>query len=214
MIMTSETKILAGVLTLTLLIIIGGAFLAGSGTRDPQAPVDQPERLVRADDPVLGPADAKVTVVEFGDFQCPACGALHPILQELKKNNAEQPVRFVYRHFPLTAIHEHAQLAAEAAVEAQLQGKFWEFHDVLFANQNKLDRSGLEEHAQTVDLQLEQFKRALDEGMHREAVRQDLVDAQALRLQGTPSLFINDVQFTGQYSLSGLQAAIDAVLGE
>jgi protein-disulfide isomerase len=156
----------------------------------------------------LGPIDAKVTVVEFGDFECPACGALHPLLQQLKANNKDTSVRFVYRHFPLSQ-HPNAQLAAEASVEAAQQGKFWEFHDQLFTHQNDLDRASLEEYAQAVGLDINAFKKALDENTHRAFVIDDQSDGEAARVNSTPTVFINGIKFTGQFTVAGLQAAID-----
>lgn len=210
---TNETKILVGIIVVTVFIIIGGAFLAGrnnGGSGEP-LPADQLERLVRADDPVLGSAEAQVTVVEFGDFQCPACGALHPVLKQIKETNKEAGVRFIYRHFPLEQ-HEFAQKAAEAAVEAQEQGKFWEYHDVLFENQLALDRPDLERYAEQLGFGMDEFRRALDENTHTEAVLQDRSDGNAVGVRGTPSVYINGVLYTGAYSVEGLQAAIDQVV--
>mgnify|MGYP002624585724 FL=1 len=134
--MNSDTKVIICVVIATVVVIIGGALYANRNTNQAEnhqtAPVDNPERLVGADDPILGAENATVTVVEFGDFQCPACGALHPVLQQVKEDLGDQPVRFVYRQFPLTQIHEYAQLAAEASLAADAQGKFWEYHDLLF----------------------------------------------------------------------------------
>lgn len=213
--MTGETKVLIGVLAATVLIILGGAWWAGQRQAEPVAvPAADQERLVRADDPVLGPAEAQVTVVEFGDFQCPACGTLHPVLKHVKEQYADQSVRFVYRQFPLSQVHEYAQLAAEASLAAQAQGKFWEYHDRLFENQDALEREDLIAHARELGLDVDALTRALDEGTYREAVQQDLTDANILRLRGTPTLFVNGVQYTGAYTTDALAAAIDAALNQ
>lgn len=207
--MTTETKTLVGVLVVTVLIIIAGGFLAGRGgapTVDDHA-VDS-ERLVRDTSPVLGPADAAVTIVEFGDFQCPACGALHPVLELVKDANPD--VAFVYRQFPLTQIHEFAQGAAEASFAAASQGQFWPYHDLLFENQSQLTRDDLITHAGTLGLDVAQFTSELDEGVHREAVQQDLTDGNILGVRGTPTLFINDLRYQGPLSVDGIQAAIEA----
>lgn len=213
MALTGEHKVLIGVLVVTVLIIIGGAFLAGQDANAPTAsePVSNPDRLVREDDPVLGPEDAQVTVVEFGDFECPACGALHPPLKQVKADNADASVRFVYRQFPLEQ-HDHAQLSAEASLEAQAQGKFWEYHDLLFENQNSLTREDLESYAEQLELDMDSFRAALDDGRHADAVEEDKVDGRAVGVRGTPSLYINGVSYTGQYSVAALQAAIDQAL--
>lgn len=210
MALTTEMKVLGGVLIVTVLIVIGGAFLVGRSPAGENEPVS-PEVLVRPNSHSTGPADAKVTVVEFGDFECPACGALHPLLQQVKVNNKDTSVRFVYRHFPLSQ-HPNAQLAAEASVEAGRQGKFWEFHDLLFTNQNNLDRASLENYAADLGLDTEAFKKALDENTHRGFVLDDRTDGQVARVDSTPTLFINGLHFKGQYSVRSLQAAIDEYL--
>lgn len=223
--MNTETKVLGGVLAVTLLVIIGGAFFVSSGSDDaiPSEPVAEAERLVRGTDPAFSQgksgtvadfSEAKVTVVEFGDYQCPACGAAHPIFEQLKKDNAGTSVRFVYRQFPLSNIHEHAQLAAEAALAAQAQGKFWEYHTLLFENQNKLARDDLFEYAGRVGLDRPTFTRALDEGTYREEVKQGQTDGNIVGVQGTPTFFINGVPYRSQYSVTGFQAAIDAALAQ
>lgn len=209
MYITTEMKVLGGVILITLAIVIGGAFLVGGTPAADEAVT--PEVLVRDNSPALGPADARVTVVEFGDFECPACAALHPILQQLKTDNKDKSVRFVYRHFPLSQ-HPNAQNAAEAAVEAQRQGKFWEFHDELFANQSNLDRASLEKYAEALGLDLAAFQAALDQHTHRSQVLDDRSDGQIAGVNSTPSIFINGIHFTGQYSVSNLQGAIDEAL--
>jgi len=211
--MTTETKVLTGILVATLVIIVGGAFVFSSKSKPPTQVVTEPERLVRASSPILGPADAKVTIVEFGDFQCPACGALYPTLKQLKEKNKDKSVRFVYRHFPLSN-HEFALPAAEAAVEAQQQGKFWEYHDVLFEHQDKLTRSDLEGYAQQLGLNMEAFKQAVQDNTHRDRVLEDRGDGQALHIAGTPSLFINNRAYNGTYSVEEMQKVIDEELNK
>lgn len=223
--MTTESKVLGGVLAATLLIIVGGAFFASSGSNDslPSEPVAEVERLARDGDPAYAKAsagtagqfsDMKVTVVEFGDYQCPACGAVHPIFEQLKKDNADKPVRFVFRQFPLTNIHEYSSLAAEGALAAQAQGKFWEYHVVLFANQTKLTRDDLLKYAEGVGLDISSFTKALDEHTFAEVIKQGQTDANIVGVQGTPSFFINGVPYRSQYTVAGFQAAIDAALAQ
>lgn len=211
--MSTETKVLIGVLAATILIIVGGAYLSGSGQSGDGEPVHQPERLVRDESPVLGPDDAKVTVVEFGDFQCPACGALHPVLKQIKEDNKDNSVKFVYRHFPLPQ-HQFAQLASEASIEAQQQGKFFEYHDALFENQDALEREDLERYAQELELDMDSLRKALDDKIHKDVVSRDEQDARALGVSGTPTVYINGVKYSGQYSISGIQAEIDGFFSE
>ncbi len=212
--MTTETKTLVGVLTVTVLIIIAGGFFAGqsSPTTTSQEQVVDSERLVREDDPSFGPTDAAVTIVEFGDFQCPACGSLHLVLELVKEANPD--VRFVFRQFPLTRIHEFAQKASEASLAAGAQGKFWEYHDLLFENQSQLTRDDLITHAGTLGLDVSRFTSELDEAVYRSAVSDDQTDGNILGVRGTPTLLINGVQYQDQYSVHGLQAAIDSARGE
>lgn len=208
--MTTETKALIGVLVVTVVIIVAGGLLAGRQSSTLSGVTSEPvpaERLVRAEDPFIGPETAGVTIVEFGDFQCPACAALVPIIKQVKEENPD--VKFVYRQFPLTQVHEFAQLAAEASLAAHAQGKFWEYHDVLFANQSQLARSDLGAHANTLGLDLDRFNRELDEGMYRDAVQKSITDGNIVGVQGTPSLYINNVPYLGQNSVAAIQAAID-----
>ncbi len=214
---TTETKILSGVLIVTLLIIIGGSFIAErngtvSGPSTLGEPVAQADRLVRDNSHATGPVEAAVTLVEFGDFQCPACGSLYLVLQQVKDKNPD--VRFVWRHFPLTSIHDFAQGAAEAAEAASVQGKFFEYHDILFVNQNNLTRENLITYAGDIGLNVEAFTAALDSGFGHEAVQRDRSDGSALGVQGTPTLFINGARYNGRYSVTELQAAIDSVKRE
>ena len=223
MAISNEMKVMGGVLAVTVLIIVGGAWLAGRDSATaPGAEIfgDDLERLVRPSSPAFAKAtagdasdfaDAKVTIAEFGDFQCPACGALHPILKQLKEQNNDKSVRFVYRHFPL-AQHEFAQVAAEASVEAQAQGKFWEMHDAMFERQPKLDIPDLVSYAEELGLDGTAMQEALDQSTHRAAVLQDRADGVALGVSSTPTLFLNNRMYTGTRSVEAIQAAIDEVL--
>lgn len=216
--MNTDTKVIIGVIVATVVFIGGGAWYASqkpaATTEGQTLSAEQAARLVHEDDPALGATDAKVTVVEFGDFQCPACGALHSPLKQVKEQYQDQPVRFVFRQFPLTQIHEHALLAAEASLAAGAQGKFWEMHDLLFEGQTQLEREDLEKYAQQLELNMDQFRQALDEHSFQDAVAQDVADGRALNIRGTPTLYINGVQYTGQYSASALGAAIEVELTE
>ena len=207
---TNETKVLVGVLLATIVIIVAGALLSG-GTGNQREitvePVQNADRLLVAESHFTGPADAPVTVVEFGDFECPACGALHPILQHLKEANPE--VKFVYRHFPLPSIHPRARPAALAAEAAAAQGQFFAYHDELFENQPSLSDGDFISYAEAIGLDVAAFEAALADNVGQAAVQRDTSDAAALGLTSTPTLFINGVRYTGQYSINNLQAAID-----
>src|SRR5690606_19664169 len=132
---------------------------------------------------------AKVTLVEFSDFECPYCSRAAQVTEQIKEKYGSK-VRFVFRQFPLS-FHPNAQLAAEASLAAHAQGKFWDFHDKMFENQNALDRSSLEGYAQAAGLDLTQFKAALDNNTHAERVKGDLAMGNDVAVQGTPTLFLN-----------------------
>lgn len=214
MALTSDAKFVIGILVATVLVIGGGAYITSTkstGSTPKAVPETLTERVVREDSPVLGASDAKVTVVEFGDFECPACGSLHPILKQVKDKYKDASVRFVFRQFPLSQ-HTHAFLSAEASLEAAAQGKFWEYHDTLYENQLGLNREDLESYAKQVGLNEEAFKKALDNHTHKEIVQRDITDGNALGVSGTPTIYINNTQYVGKYSLDGFSAAIDAEL--
>jgi len=137
-----------------------------------------------------GTADAPVTIVEFSDFQCPACKGFNPTLTEVLDRYGDD-VRVVFRQFPLRSIHPKAQKAAEAALCARDQEKFWQLHDAMFANQRKIDVDGLKETAKGLGLDSETFDQCLDSGQHASRVQADLDIGSKIGLNGTPSVFIN-----------------------
>jgi len=139
--------------------------------------------------PIRGPETAKVTIVEFSDFQCPFCGRVVETVHQVEKAYGKN-VRIQFRHNPLP-MHDKAQLAAEAAVAAAAQGKFWEMHDKLFTNQQALDRPNLEQYAQQIGLDMSKFKAALDSGSGKGQIQADKMLAQQLGATGTPAFFIN-----------------------
>ena len=162
------------------------------------------------DDPARGDASAPVTIVEFTDFQCPACAAMHPVLEEVLKSYGNK-VRFVVRDFPLTQ-HEFARKAAEAANAANAQGKFFEYIAVLFKNQKALDVPSLKKYASEVGLDRARFDAALDRGTYAAEVKKDIDDGEMYGVGSTPTIFINGVQLR-ILSAEGLRAAIDHAAG-
>ena len=193
----------------TMLIIGVGAWWASQGNANPQDGLvaGDVNLLVRADDPFKGPADAPVTLVEFSDFECPACATLQGPLEQVVEQNADK-VKLVYRQFPLSS-HKFANLAAQASLAANAQGKMWEYNKVMFQNQSALKKEDLLKYAEQVGMNMDEFRSDLDKGTYEDAVRQDIMDGNALRIQGTPTLFINGVQYTGGYGVEPLQQAID-----
>ncbi|MGE0295050.1 Na+/H+ antiporter NhaA [Pseudonocardia sp.] len=164
-------------------------------------PVD-PER-----DHVRGPVDAPLTLVEFGDFECPFCGRATGLVEELRERFGDR-LRYVFRHVPLVDPHPHAELAAEAAEAAGAQGRFWEMHDVLFRDQGRLRAVDLLEHAEEIGLDVERFARDLGSGRFAARVREDAASADASGVAGTPTFFVNGVRHTGPTDTASLAAAL------
>jgi len=174
---------------------------------EPQQPV---QVISEDDDPSLGPATATVSVVEFTDFQCPACAAMHPVLEEVQKVYKEK-VRFVVRDFPLT-MHANARKAAEAANAAQAQGKFFEYTALLFKRQKALDVPSLKKYATEIGLNRAAFDAALDSGKYAAEVQHDVSDGEVYGVNSTPTIFVNGVVLR-TLSAEALRAAIDRALG-
>ena len=164
-------------------------------------------------DHVRGPARAPVTLVEYGDFQCPYCGAAYYVLRNIEER-FRRDVRFVYRHFPLTEIHPFAMTAAEASEAAGAQGQFWEMHGVLFENQSNLGREDLIGYASDLGLDLNAFVADLDSHRHVPKIRDDFMGGVRSGVNGTPCLFINGERFNGPADESLLARAIDAARGQ
>lgn len=169
-----------------------------------------PKLLISVDDdPSRGPVNAPVTIVEFTDFQCPACGGMHPILETVLQSYGNK-VRFVVRDFPLP-IHEHARKAAEAANAAHAQGKFFEYAALLFKNQNALDVPSLKKYASELGLDRARFDAALDKGTYAEEVQRDLMAGEEYGVDQTPTIYVNGVVL-GTLSEEALRAAIEKAL--
>jgi protein-disulfide isomerase len=160
-----------------------------------------------------GPADAPVTLVEYGDFECPHCGQAHLVVDQIEGLLGDS-LCLVFRHFPLSTVHPHAQMAAEAAEAAGAQQRFWEMHDVLFENQHALDEVHLVQYAEMIGLDLQRFVRDLEEDRFAAKVREDFLSGVHSGVNGTPTFFINGVRHNGGYDLHSLLAGInDAVEG-
>ena len=173
---------------------------------------DPPVFDIAVDDrPWKGGANAKVTVVEFTDFECPSCGATQPVLEEVAKEFGDK-VKLVVRNFPL-AQHAHAFKAAEASEAAREQGKYWEYVAILFANQKALEVARLKEYASRLGLDRTKFDAALDSGRFSSKVKKDLADGERIGVDSTPSVFINGKR-TREKSKESLKAAIESALKE
>ena len=158
-------------------------------------------------DHIRGPLTAPITVIEFGDFECPYCGQAEPVVRELL---TDVNVRYVWRHLPLTDVHPRAQIAAEAAEAAAAQGAFWEMHDVLLGHQGDLRPVDLERYAEELGLDVERFHDELHQHVHETRVAQDVESADVSGVSGTPTFFINGQRHHGAYDVQTLSAAIRA----
>jgi protein-disulfide isomerase len=162
---------------------------------------------VSIDDHVQGPSSAPVTLVEYGDYECPYCGAAYPIVKELQRRLGDQ-LRFIFRNFPLTNAHPHAEHAAEAAEAAAGQGKFWEMHDALYENQDALADQELTSLAEGVGLDVGLFEDDMVARKFAPRVRADFMSGVRSGVNGTPSFFINGERHDGSYDLETLQEAV------
>lgn len=209
---SGESKIFIGIVVVSVAILGGILFLGGG-----EAPDTSENILVRDNSQVKGSSDAKVTLVEFSDFQCPACRAASPIVKQVEEDY-KKDLRFVYRHFPLSS-HKNARLAAESAEAAGEQNKFWEYHDVLFERQSawsesKKPRDLFEDYAKELKLDLDKFKQALDESKFKDKVASDVVDGNAAGVNATPTFFLNGERITGVPNLEDLRQRVDTILAE
>lgn len=176
------------------------------------APVpDAPRASINLDRaPVRGPANAKVTVVVFSDFQCPYCARGADVVKQLESRYSGQ-LRIAFKHLPLP-MHPDARLAAAASLAANEQGRFWEFHDRLFSQRSELSKEGLEKHADAVGLSVSQFQRALQDPQLLKAVDADAEEAARLGIAGTPTFFVNGIKVVGAQSIDVFAQLIDREL--
>jgi len=179
----------------------GIAMTKGSGGNALTPPVGERDHA-------RGPAEAPLTLVEYGDFECPYTRRARPVVERLGRDFGDR-LRFVYRHFPLTRIHPHAQHAAEAAEAAASQGRFWEMHDMLFHNQRHLDAADLIRYAAELGLDVARFERELNEHAHAGRVNDDVGSGLKSGVKGTPTFFVNGLRHDGPSDLATLRTALE-----
>jgi len=196
-----EVGIWAGVIT----VLIGGLWFLVSTVNNSPSPSNPIEMVnlppVSKDDFVKGAGSAsdsaKVTLIEYGDFQCPACAAYFPLVKQISEE-FNKDLRIVHRFFPLTNIHKNAMLAAQTAFAAGLQGKFWEMHDKLYANQTSWSDINPREtfigYAKDLKLDLDQFKKDLDEDSTKQFIESEMNKATSIGINSTPTFFVNNIR--------------------
>ncbi|MDB4944724.1 MAG: oxidoreductase [Labilithrix sp.] len=182
------------------------------GDKDTVEDSPRTETINLGSSPTRGPDAAPVTIVVFSDFECSYCAKSEATLRELEATYGAK-VRFVFKNAPLP-MHAHARLAAKAALAAGQQGKFWPYHDALFAAQGSLDQAGLEQTAARVGLDVAKFRRALASQELDAALEADLAEARRLDVKGTPAFFINGKNLQGAQPASAFKARIDQALAE
>jgi protein-disulfide isomerase len=163
-------------------------------------------------DHIRGKLDAPVTLLEYGDYECPYCGAAHPIVNAILARMSDG-LRFVFRHFPMSTVHPYAEQAAEAAEAAGAQRKFWAMHDMLFANQERLAVPYLLAYAESLGLNLDQFGSDLADHVHAAKVREDFMSGVRSGVNGTPTFYINGVRYDGSWDAAALWATLQAAAG-
>lgn len=230
-----KTKILTILISLTLVLTfinlygtfnlhgkfnsITGNIVAEQKANEPSPTINKPE-LARIeasidDDPLKGSKNAPVTIIEFSDFQCPYCGRFYsqtlPQIEE--KYIKTGKVNFVYRDFPLS-FHQYAQKAAEAAECADEQGKFWEYHNKVFENQQSLNIANLKKWALDLNLDESKFNNCLDSGRYEEEVKKDFQDGSTAGVTGTPAFFVNGILVEGAHPFESFKQIIEAELAK
>lgn len=190
-------------IVIAVVVIGGGILLFAKGnpqSQTPGAPVDN-KSLLRENSHMTGSKDAKVTIVEFGDYQCPACAAAEPAVEALMQKYKDKSVNFAFRNFPLSQ-HQNAQITSEAAEAAGAQGKFWEMHNKLYATQSDWAESAkpmdmLLTYAQELNLDIDKFKSEVEQNKYRDVIQSDANDGISLGINATPTFFINGEKIVG-----------------
>ena len=215
--MSKEAKILTGILVVVVGGMIGLFALANQSSNKP-APSGDKTKIVRDNSHKTG--SGSVQLVEFGDYQCPACGAAYPNVKQLMKDY-DGKVTLYFRNFPLTQIHQNATLGAEAAEAAGDQGKYWEMHDKLYENQKDWSELSATEaenkivgYAQELGLDTGKFKSAVDNEQFKQVIDQDTADGNALGIDATPTFYLNGTKLSGGYDYATLRDAVNAALGQ
>jgi len=200
--MSKETKILIAVTAVVIIVLMGAAFfVSGSNPLNPSGAATDMTRLIRTTSDKIVVPKARVTIVEFGDFECPACSAVQPLVKQILADNKGK-ITYVFRNYPLPQ-HQNAQIAAQAAEAAGAQGKYWEMHDLLFAKQadwssSKSPLDIFSSYAKSLKLDVNKFSNDVKNNAYADKIQQDIDDGNALSINQTPSFYVNGILFTGQ----------------
>jgi protein-disulfide isomerase len=195
--------------------------LADLGGKPVNLPTGQPPMAIlktpiNQNDHIRGPANGPVSLMEYGDYECPHCGLVHPIVKQVQSHFRRQ-LRFVFRHFPLSEVHPYAEIAAESAEFAGAAGLFWDMHDALFENQSALNVPTIFLLGTALGLPEAAMRQALETGEYRNKVRSDFMSGVRSGVNGTPTFFINGVRHDGAHDyaslVSGIQMRLAAATG-
>jgi protein-disulfide isomerase len=218
--MSNEVKIIGGISIVTLVLVIGAAFMFGGSSSSSSAqnaqPIKNTDALVHSDSHEIN-AHSKVTLVEFGDFQCPACGAEYPIISQLQQTYNNK-INFVFRNFPLPQ-HQNAQNAAEAAEAAGAQGKFFEMYNLLYTNQSTWGETDTNkaldyftQYAKALRLDMNKFTSDVKSNKYATKIQKDINDGYAVGVNATPTFFLNGVPIQGGLPYNDFKTRIDQAL--
>ena len=168
-------------------------------------------RLDEASDHIIGPGSAKVTIIEYGDFESPSCGQAHAAMKIILKHFGPQ-VRFVFRHYPQVEVHSQAELAAEAAETAGAQGRFWPFYAMLFEHQAHLKERHLRQYAQQIGLDLKRYDYEMNDHVYLQRVREHVSGGRRLGIRATPTFYVNGALTDVSFGLQHLEEAVERAL--
>lgn len=215
--MSNELKVMGGILLATVVFVVAVAVFTGGGNGQSTLGTQKVDEAVLLDSTAqtITPKAAKLTLVEFADFQCPACGAAHPYVKQILSEYKDD-IKYVFRHFPLSS-HPYGKISGRAVEAAGKQGKFFEMGDVVFVNQKEWSESAdpkpfFEKYAKELGLDIEQYKKDIDSEDVLKAVQEGVADGNAVGVNSTPTFFIDGEEFDGGYS--NLRSEIDSRLGK
>lgn len=209
----SETKLFGGIILATVALVVGAIFFLSRPSNAKPVRADE-KLLLGAHSYKIATDSATATLVEFGDYQCPACGAYSPVVDQVMKDFAGS-LNFVFREYPLTSIHANAQYAAQAAQAAGLQGKYFEMHHVLYQKQSEWSEGATDKakqaitgYAKDIGLDMEQFAKDVDSDAVKNAVTADVRDGDALGINSTPTFYLNGIKMVNPQSVADFESLV------